>query len=131
MIFIYITIFCIKSKNNIGKNKTKQMCLINVQMITYEQYGVIAQLVERLLSMQEALGSTPSNSIIFIYNKHCPIFRFICKNVSAYVLSIYSLNLYKNIIKCLKYKKAPWLGIEPRFSDLKSDVLTVERSGLS
>ena len=83
------------------------MCLINVQMITYEQYGVIAQLVERLLSMQEALGSTPSNSIIFIYNKHCPIFRFICKNVSAYVLSIYSLNLYKNIIKCLKYKKAP------------------------
>lgn len=29
------------------------------------RYGVIAQLVERLLSMQEALGSTPSNSIIF------------------------------------------------------------------
>ena len=25
-------------------------------------------------------------------------------------------------------KKAPRLGIEPRFSDLKSDVLTVERS---
>jgi hypothetical protein len=28
--------------------------------------GVIAQLVERVLSMHEALGSTPSNSIIFI-----------------------------------------------------------------
>ncbi len=31
-----------------------------------DRYGVIAQLVERLLSMQEALGSTPSNSIFFI-----------------------------------------------------------------
>ena len=29
-------------------------------------YGVIAQLVERVLSMHEALGSTPSNSIFFI-----------------------------------------------------------------
>ena len=29
-------------------------------------YGVVAQLVERVLSMHEALGSTPSNSIIFI-----------------------------------------------------------------
>ena len=30
-------------------------------------YGVIAQLVERMLSMHEALGSTPSNSIIFYF----------------------------------------------------------------
>ncbi len=30
-------------------------------------YGVIAQLVERVLSMHEALGSTPSNSIFFIF----------------------------------------------------------------
>jgi hypothetical protein len=31
-----------------------------------EQYhGVIAQLVERVLSMHEALGSTPSNSIFY------------------------------------------------------------------
>jgi hypothetical protein len=29
-------------------------------------YGVIAQLVERVLSMHEALGSTPSNSIFLI-----------------------------------------------------------------
>ena len=29
-------------------------------------HGVIAQLVERVLSMHEALGSTPSNSI-FLY----------------------------------------------------------------
>ena len=28
--------------------------------------GVIAQLVERMLSMHEALGSTPSNSIFYI-----------------------------------------------------------------
>ena len=30
--------------------------------------GVIAQLVERVLSMHEALGSTPSNSTIFYIN---------------------------------------------------------------
>ena len=29
-------------------------------------HGVIAQLVERVLSMHEALGSTPSNSIFLI-----------------------------------------------------------------
>ena len=33
------------------------------------RYGVIAQLVERLLSMQEALGSTPSNSIFLSHLK--------------------------------------------------------------
>jgi hypothetical protein len=32
---------------------------------TEYRYGVIAQLVERLLSMQEALGSIPSNSNFF------------------------------------------------------------------
>ena len=30
-----------------------------------DRYGVIAQLVERMLSMHEALGSTPSNSIFY------------------------------------------------------------------
>ena len=32
-----------------------------------DHHGVIAQLVERVLSMHEALGSTPSNSIFFIF----------------------------------------------------------------
>ena len=41
--------------------------MIHTNIELDDWYGVIAQLVERLLSMQEALGSTPSNSIIF-YN---------------------------------------------------------------
>ena len=32
------------------------------------------------------------------------------------------------LTKKAKYKKAPRQGIEPWFSDLKSDVLTIERS---
>jgi hypothetical protein len=41
-------------------------------------------------------------------------------------LEIFFLSLFEEII--LKVgKKTPQLGIEPRFSDLKSDVLTVER----
>ena len=43
-----------------------QLLIFSYWMLN-ERYGVIAQLVERLLSMQEALGSTPSNSIIFTF----------------------------------------------------------------
>ena len=61
--------------------------------------------------MLEALSSTLSHSICFI--SHQVIIRIL----------FISKQMWRN-------KKAPWLGIEPRFSDLKSDVLTVERSGL-
>ena len=39
--------------------------IFNALLASMSGYGVIAQLVERMLSMHEALGSTPSNSTFF------------------------------------------------------------------
>jgi hypothetical protein len=59
-----------------------------------DNIGVIAQLVERVLSMHEALGSTPSNSIIFLYIYKLDIF-----NKLFIKLFYYNLFYQKNIIK--------------------------------
>ena len=43
------------------------VCLISKRRRECGKVGVIAQLVERVLSMHEALGSTPSNSIFLSF----------------------------------------------------------------
>ena len=53
--------------DSLWHKKLKSTLLTFERRVWGYHYGVIAQLVERLLSMQEALGSTPSNSIFFIH----------------------------------------------------------------
>ena len=84
-IYLYLTLLYLINKYKIILGKFRSIHYMSKEMmglrnrklrstlLTFDRrvwsyhYGVIAQLVERLLSMQEALGSTPSNSIFFIH----------------------------------------------------------------
>jgi hypothetical protein len=71
-----VEVYQFKYEMIIKRGSATARCRIYVEKARECHDGVIAQLVERVLSMHEALGSTPSNSIFLLlfYHHKCAIY---------------------------------------------------------